>query len=165
MFSFVLTLFMICAIDRGTYQIGYFIYVVDSKNYKCYNKKIRDFVPKGQLRGKIMAKIMQSGWVESDIIRPRAEFGISIIATAGSITGNWFLFYSPNDGENWKKAQDTAFSDTDSDGSFNLPDGFICKLMGGTVDSVNTIEVYAGYKEDRLIKSIESDVVENPDRT
>ena len=112
-----------------------------------------------------MAKIQTGGWLQSDIFKPKTEFGVSLRAIRGSIIGDWFLYFSADDGVNWQKGQDSAFSDTDFIGTFNLPDGFICKIMGGTVDATNAIEAFVGYTKNQLIVSIDNDITVNPDRT
>ena len=82
-----------------------------------------------------MAQIMAVGDTESKIFAPRAKFGISIRAATGSITGDWFLYHSPDKSlpnNEWTKSHKTAFNDNDPTGIFEIPAGFWCKLRGGS---------------------------------
>ena len=102
-----------------------------------------------------MANIMKSGDSESKIFRPRAEFGVSVRPDSGSISGNWYLQHSA-DNTNWVNSHEDPFSTSKQSGIFKVPDGFYCKVAGG---SGTNLVVDIGYTDNQLIKAIDNDII------
>ena len=109
------------------------------------------------------AVIQTEGDSQSKVFQPKAKFGINLRALSGSIDGEWFLYYSSDpsraDAE-WQKAHTTAFSDTYYKDTFEIPEGFYCKVFGGTGTN---IEVEIGYIPTipPKIYNIEKDILED----
>ena len=91
------------------------------------------------------AVIQTEGESQSKVFQPRAKFGLNVRALSDAIAGEWFLYYTSDpsrDDDQWQKAHATAFSDTNYRDTFEIPEGFYCKVFGGTGTN---IEVEIGY--------------------
>ena len=102
------------------------------------------------------ATIMNAGDTESKVFTPKADFGVVVRVLNGAIAGDWLFHISP-DKEHWTPAHDVPFSTSKLTDIITIPNGFFCKLMGGTG---NNLKVDIGYMPNAVQPqiSIEGDI-------